>query len=217
MAKKRNNYFSDNIQRNGEGFLQQYDARKLRNDANRVFKDIAYGNIDFDKYWAYFTEPTFINALIDVADTKYRIHQYSYESLFNTTMMRTTNDLEIIKRYHKRLAEAYRLFYDYFVGVKMSGYSGEAISNLKALSSRTREYAPDMNDPVFGANIGSDQNTYTHNDGRSVTRFDKVPTVTMDPLPEPSHEEVQLSFNSLIKNGPDKGQKEVKPIWTRQP
>ena len=72
--KKKNNYFSDNIQKYGEGFIQRFDAKKLRSDARRVFSDIAFGNIDFDKYWSYFTEPMFVNALIDAATTKLMIH-----------------------------------------------------------------------------------------------------------------------------------------------
>ena len=209
--KKRNNYFSDNIQRNGEGFLQQYDARKLRSDANRVFKDIAYGNIDFDKYWMYFTEPMFINALIDVANTKKTIHATSYMALEQYTMMQTSSDIEVVKRYHRRLMEAYNLFYEYFMAVKMSGFSGESISNLKALSNKTREYAPDMNDPVFGnVNTGSEAYVYSH---KAPTRFDSIPTVTTEPIRCAEPEHVQLSFNNLIKE--DKKNKEVKPVWTR--
>ena len=79
--KKRGNYFSDNIERFGEGFLQRFDAKKLRSDAKRVFSDIAFGNIDFDKYWSYFTEPMFINALIDAANTKLMIHGVSYNAI----------------------------------------------------------------------------------------------------------------------------------------
>ena len=210
--KKRNNYFSDNIQRNGEGFLQQYDARKLRSDANRVFKDIAYGNIDFDKYWMYFTEPMFINALIDVANTKRIIHTTSFMALEQFTQMQTSSDIEVVKRYHRRLMEAYNLFYEYFMGVKMSGFSGASISNLKALSNKAREYAPDMNDPVFGnVNTGSEAYVYSQ---RANTRFDTIPTVvTTEPVRCAEPEQVQLSFNNLIKE--DKKNKEVKPVWTR--
>lgn len=209
--KKRNNYFSDNIQRNGEGFLQQYDARKLRSDANRVFKDIAYGNIDFDKYWMYFTEPTFINALIDVANTKKMIHTTSYMALDQFTRTQTSTDIEVVKRYHRRLMELYNLFYGYFMAVKMSGFSGESIANLKALSNKAREYAPDMNDPIFSSvNAGSEAYIYSH---RPTTRFDSVPVVTTEPIQCAEPEQVQLSFNNLIKE--DKKNKEVKPVWTR--
>ena len=212
--KKRNNYFSDNIQRNGEGFLQQYDAKKLRSDANRVFKDIAYGNIDFDKYWMYFTEPMFINALIDVANTKRTIHSISYMSLEQSTQVQTSSDIEVVKRYHRRLMEAYNLFYEYFMNVKTSGFSGQSINNLKSLSNRVREYAADMNDPVFG-NINSGGDAYIYSHANQTNRFNTVPniTVTTEPIVKSDPEPVQLSFNNLIKE--DKKNKEVKPVWIR--
>lgn len=200
MAKKRSNYFVDNIQRNGEGFLQQYDAKKLRSDARRVFQDIAYCNIDFDKYWMYFTEPMFINALIDVANSKMLIHGTSYSALEEYTKTYTSREIETVKRYHRRLAEVYRLFYDYFYAVKASGFSGESISNLKILSNKAREYASDMNDPVFGSpNVGGDAYVYAPNKfSEWLNRNSPRPDVSLSPLVA-DETPVQLSFSSLIK------------------
>lgn len=154
MAAKRKNYFSDNIQRNGENFLQQFDAKKLRNDARRIVMDIAFGNIDFDEYGIYFSDPQLINALIDVVYTKLVIHSTSFNGLDFMSKSVSSSDIENIKRYHRRLAEAYQLFYDYFTSIKASGYSGESIALLKVLSTRTREYSQDLVDPVF-SNVNS--------------------------------------------------------------
>lgn len=154
MAGKRKNYFSDNIQRNGENFLQQFDAKKLRNDARRIIMDIAFGNIDFDEYGIYFSDPQLINALIDVVYTKLVIHGTSFNGLDYMSKNITSPDVENIKRYHRRLMEAYQLFYDYFNTIKSSGYSGQSIALLKVLSTRSREYAQDLVDPVF-SNVNS--------------------------------------------------------------
>ena len=97
--KKRSNYFSDNIERFGEGFLQRFDAKKLRSDARRVFSDIAFGNIDFDKYWSYFTEPMFINALIDAANTKLMIHGVSYNAIKAQEQNGVDPDMMVVERY----------------------------------------------------------------------------------------------------------------------
>lgn len=162
MAGKRKNYFSDNIQRNGENFLQQYDAKKLRNDSPRIIKDIAFGNIDFDEYGIYFSDPQLINALIDVVYTKLVIHRTSYNALEYMSREMSNSDIESIKRYHRRQVEAYQLFYDYFTAVEMSGYSGESISQLKALSTRARDYAQDLIDPVFSNVRGGGASVYAN-------------------------------------------------------
>ena len=154
MAGKRKNYFSDNIQRFGENFLQQFDAKKLRNDARRIIMDIAFGNIDFDEYGIYFSDPQLINALIDIVYTKLVIHSTSFAGLDYMSKNVTSSDIENIKRYHRRLIEAYQLFYDYFTRIKSSGYSGKSIAELKVLSTRSREYAQDLVDPVF-SNVNS--------------------------------------------------------------
>lgn len=162
MANKRKNYFSDNIQRFGDNFLQQYDAKKLRNDSPRIIKDIAFGNIDFDEYGIYFSDPQLINALIDVVYTKLTIHRVSYNALEYMSRDMSNSDIESIKRYHRRLVEAYQLFYDYFKGIEMSGYSGESISQLKALSTRARDYAQDLIEPVFSDVRGSTASVYAN-------------------------------------------------------
>lgn len=146
---KRKNYFSDNIQKFGENFLQQFDAKKLRNDARRVINDIAFGNIDFDEYGIYFSDPQFISAIIDVIYTKLTIHGTSYTALEHMSREITNSDIENIKRYHRRLMEVYNLFYDYFTAIRESGYSRDSIAALKALSTRARDYAQDLIDPVF--------------------------------------------------------------------
>ena len=146
---KRKNYFSDNIQKFGENFLQQFDAKKLRTDAKRVISDIAFGNIDFDDYGIYFSDPQFISAIIDVIYTKLSIHGTSYAALEHMSHEITSSDIENIKRYHRRLMEVYSLFYDYFTAIRESGYSRDSIAALKALSTRARDYAQDLIDPVF--------------------------------------------------------------------
>lgn len=198
MANKRKNYFSDNIQKNGENFLQQFDAKKLRNDSRRIIMDIAFGNIDFDDYGIYFSDPQLISALIDVVYTKLVIHRTSYNALEYMSREVSNSDIENIKRYHRRLVEAYQLFYDYFTAVEMSGYSGESIAQLKALSTRTRDYAQDLIDPVFSNNMGGGaaaayanpaiQNVYTPPQD--------IPTVTNQPIntEEPQVHPVEFGF-----------------------
>lgn len=201
MAKKRNNYFSDNIKNYGENFLQSFDAKKLRSDARRIISDIAFGNIDFDEYGIYFSDPVLINALIDVAHTKLVIHGTSYNALEFSSHTATNSDMEMVKRYHRRLTEAYSLFYDYFVKIKSSGYSGESIANLKALSNRAKDYSADLIDPVFSNNSGiSDASVYTTTPFQQVfAQSENTVYVTNDPIETKEPEIHELKFNNLIK------------------
>lgn len=191
MAAKRKNYFSDNIQRNGENFLQQFDAKKLRNDARRIIMDIAFGNIDFDEYGIYFSDPQLISALIDVVYTKLVIHSTSFAGLEYLSREMTNSDIESIKRYHRRLTEAYQLFYDYLTQIKTSGYSGQSIALLKVLSTRSREYAQDLVDPVFSDVSGGGQAAIYSNPAvnQIYNSQSYIPTVT-DQVPVQKQDEV---------------------------
>lgn len=192
--KKRSNYFSDNIERFGEGFLQRFDAKKLRSDARRVFSDIAFGNIDFDKYWSYFTEPMFINALIDAANTKLMIHGVSYNAIKAQEQNGVDPDMMVVERYHYRLMCAYQLFYNCFMSIKANGFRINNTSDLKTLSNLVSQYKSDLIEPVFAStnsgfvyNDTMAQNTY-------VDTFDHE-SIGMAPIPEEEPEYVQLTLN----------------------
>lgn len=152
--KKKHNYFSDNAQKYGDAFLQQFDAKRLRSDARRVFSDIAFGNIDFDKYWQYFTEPMFVNALIDAANTKITIHGISYAALVEQQKSATNSEIVMVTKYHERQLAAYQLFYDCFMRIKSNGFSISSTSELKSLGNLVSQYKNDLVEPMF-ANVNS--------------------------------------------------------------
>lgn len=205
MAGKRKNYFSENVQRNGENFLQQFDAKKLRNDSRRIIMDIAFGNIDFDDYGIYFSDPQLINALIDVVYTKLTIHRTSYNALDYMSREVTSSDIENIKRYHRRLVEVYQLYYDYFTAIELSGFSGESISQLKVLSTRAREYAQDLIDPVFSNNRGSMAAVYANSPIQNLySPQQEVQTVTNQPLVIPESEIHQVRMDFLMSDAAKK-------------
>ena len=192
--KKRGNYFSDNIERFGEGFLQRFDAKKLRSDAKRVFSDIAFGNIDFDKYWSYFTEPMFINALIDAANTKLMIHGVSYNAIKAQEQNGVDPDMMVVERYHYRLMCAYQLFYNYFMAIKANGFRINNTSDLKTLSNLVSQYKNDLIEPVFAStNSGASYDQMAYQD-HYVDTFDHN-SIYMQPAPEAEPEYVQLNLN----------------------
>lgn len=190
--KKRNNYFSDNIQKYGEGFLQRFDAKKLRTDARRVFSDIAFGNIDFDKYWPYFTDPMFINALIDAANTKLMIHSVSYNAIKEQEKVATNSDMQMVRRYHERLMHAYELFYNCFMSIKANGFNVSNTSDLKTLSNLVSQYKNDLIEPVFSSGSGFTYNQLQmFNDCTDNYDHDSI----SKPIIEEEPEYVQLNLN----------------------
>lgn len=64
----RDNYFSKNIRQYSENFLEGKDLNTLLRDAKIIFRDIAYGNIDYQRYFPYFQNPQLLNALVSAAN-----------------------------------------------------------------------------------------------------------------------------------------------------
>lgn len=161
--KKQRNYFTNNIERYGDNFIEQFDAKKLRMDARRVFSDIAFGKIDYDKYWQYFTNSLFINALIDVANTEYVIHSTSQYAMEEYTKIYGTNpQFSAIMTYHRRNAEAHYILLSAFLLIRENRFMVESVSALKILSNKMKNYAQDLIEPIFNmTNPGSNDMSIT--------------------------------------------------------
>jgi len=65
--RKRNNYFTQNIQRDGEYFIEKKMIQQLQNDAIRIFRELAKGDIDVNEYYGYLAHPTLSKVLNDAA------------------------------------------------------------------------------------------------------------------------------------------------------
>ena len=82
MAKSRTNYFEMNIQKKGEDFLDAKSIDEIQRDAKkRIFQDMAFGNIDYEKYGRYFMEPRFLEQLIVTAFDEMENHRVKYTAL----------------------------------------------------------------------------------------------------------------------------------------
>ena len=81
MAKKMN-YFETNIQRFGEDFLDFKKAEEIQRDCKFIFKDMVYGNIDYEKHGMYFMEPRFLEQLIIKSEIDSQKHNLKYMALY---------------------------------------------------------------------------------------------------------------------------------------
>ena len=77
--KAKTNYFSQNIQENGENFLDYKNAQDMLKDAARIIKDLANENIDINKYYYFFQEPKVIDACIQYVWTQ--LQEFAFISM----------------------------------------------------------------------------------------------------------------------------------------
>lgn len=123
--QKASKFFEGYIQRYGENFLQYITEpaaiARLKRDMHRLIKDIAYGNVNINKYGRYFT-PQFNFWLIEVVDEEY-VRKFTILSALNlycTTYPGDENSLrvraEANESYH-----AYRIIYERIYALNKTG------------------------------------------------------------------------------------------------
>lgn len=78
MNKKKHNYFTQNISRNGENFLNGKNSRDLQFDTPRILRDIAKGSLDVRDYYNYFCNRQLINSIIITCQDKIAFHGSSH-------------------------------------------------------------------------------------------------------------------------------------------
>ena len=73
--QKRENYFEMNLKDHDENFINNRSPQDLQKDARkRIFKDMIYGNVDYEVFGKFYTNPNFIDALITTASVEAQKH-----------------------------------------------------------------------------------------------------------------------------------------------
>lgn len=109
MARK--NYFDYQIDRFGESFLNKKNPQNLQDDALRIFRDLAYGNIDVREYEEYFRDQQLLEAMLLKADQVYRFHYFSY---YGVEQLRQNpnfpqDEVTNIATHHKEVSDLYNV------------------------------------------------------------------------------------------------------------
>ena len=83
---------------------------RMRNDAIKVFRELARGNIDISVYGKYFLNPKFLEACIISAEIKYNFHLVSAMGV-NSLLERNIQGQNIygVYEFHNNAAAAYNL------------------------------------------------------------------------------------------------------------
>ena len=129
MAKgnnKKENFLDGYVKRIGS--LDFITPKDVQHNAIRIFKDIAYGNIDqkdIDKYQAFFLNNTNIDNLLIVAQNKRdeaAIHCNAMEALLKVNPDAGTNQLvPLLHRKDYTVYTLYSTIFDTFSGLKAYG------------------------------------------------------------------------------------------------
>lgn len=137
-----NSYFARNIREKGVDFLNYISPRELTNDALKVFREIARGQVDLHQYGEYFLNPQFLECCLQAAYNKYSFSSISHtgvDMLITDTMnrgMMPDNLMISVKESHKRTAEAYSIIWQTLNSIAMSG----DLSNLYVLVNKLQNY-----------------------------------------------------------------------------
>ena len=122
-TQKSNNYFSINAQKFGDNFVAQKSAQDIQRDAKKkLFKDMVFGNIDYDVYGQYFTDATFLDNLITVAMNERDIHFIEAEALNQYDLTHPGGTIAPVKAVqHREAMLALDYIFQSLVNVKNSG------------------------------------------------------------------------------------------------
>lgn len=146
MAKGKNNvnnYFSMNIAKYGEDFLDQKSTSDIQRDAKRrIFKDMAFANIDYEKYGAYFMDHRFVEQLLIVAYDEMNNHRAKYMALLEYDRQHPGDQrVTSLCALECRLTTAFEIIHMYLLSVKGNGYD---ISCLTCLASQLGQFRNDI-------------------------------------------------------------------------
>jgi len=89
---RQNNYFTQQIQKGGENFLNSKTPRDMAQDADRIFRDLVRGKIDVAQYSEYILNPSLLETLITKA-----AYQYNYWWVIRLSVENQINQMNISK------------------------------------------------------------------------------------------------------------------------
>lgn len=126
QKKTKPNYFSTNINRFGESFLDMKNSRDIQNDAPRIFRELARKNINLEVYGHFFLDKHFLENLIEVAKNKVIFHNTSFQtmnyaiSVMNMNRQPIDQNIIDVAYTHKNIADTYNVIYYYLKMIENS-------------------------------------------------------------------------------------------------
>lgn len=141
QRRKPNDYFTMNIQQYGENFLEFKNARDLEMESIRIFRGLARGQIDIDKYGHYFLDGQLLSSCIQAAFSKKIYFDISYtgvfklhESIFASGDTPDPNILMVLD-HHKKSSEAYKIILDGLNNIRATNNVNYLVCLVDSLSA----------------------------------------------------------------------------------
>lgn len=135
--KKNNDYFSQNIQKNGDDFLRMKNSKDIDFESSKIFRDLAKGNIDIEKYGHYFLEKQF-NLSLQSAAYKKAIYYYNIWNAINyyITQPHIPTDQNMMETYNtiKSKCDAYNIINNGLINLYNNGNLNELYVLIRNLS-----------------------------------------------------------------------------------
>lgn len=147
--KPRNNYFSNNINKIGEDFLDYKNSRDIEYDVPIIFRQLAQKRIDLARYGHFFFEVHFLESCINAINKKIIFYQCSYNGMIaliasiQQRRMQVNNEIMATMETHRNAWRVYSLINYYLVRLRKEG----DINNLYRLCNDL------SNDPILKKSI----------------------------------------------------------------
>ena len=140
-AQQRENYFQVNIKRYGENFIHTKSPKNLQFDAKkRLFKEMVYGNINYDEFGKYYTDPQFLDNLIAIATALFNEHVVIATALGEFAVNHGNNPVAAqLQMIHSDTASVFEILISQFNAVKMTGYNIQYLMNIVTLCMQYRQ------------------------------------------------------------------------------
>ena len=133
MGNKKN-YFETNIQRCGVDFLDFKKVEEIQRDSKFIFRDMVYGNINYEKHGIYFMDPRFLEQLIIVSEIEAKKHDVKFRALAEYDIKypgdQTVSQLVYIENGLKIIMET---LYNYLTMVKRDNYNIAYLTQIPAI------------------------------------------------------------------------------------
>lgn len=142
MQFKENNYFTTMISRTGrKDFIALLNPEKIQKAGReRIFREMARGQIDYTKYGEYYLDSKFIDNLIIAADNELRNNDICAKALEFYDINFPGNQLVIFnKERYEALAFIHGAILQRLQYVKVSGNVGY-LTDLKYVVSKIKNY-----------------------------------------------------------------------------
>ena len=143
--KKKSNYFTTNIERIGENFLDYKNSKDIYYDCPNIFRQLARKQIELDKYGHFFFDLHFLNACIDACNEKAMFASISFNAMqlycqvnfYNKGMQQIPQEILYVMDTHKNSWRAYATISYYLTLMRSTGCITYLYNLVEALNNPT--------------------------------------------------------------------------------